>query len=132
SFTDQLAYIAGNDLAVRDSPHLGADDGMGSYLGLLVTTSQGTSIAWLRDASLFSHTQRYTQPDAPVPETTFTSAPLGLTVVLTDIVSPDVDLLTRRVVVTRGAGSPVTAASLVVYENLSPTTSRIPQLPLAD
>src|SRR5690349_10038118 len=74
SFTDQLAYIAGNDLAVRDSPHLGADDGMGSYLGLLVTTAQGTSIAWLRDASLFSHTQRYTQPDAPVPETTFTSA----------------------------------------------------------
>jgi hypothetical protein len=132
SFADQLNYVSSNDLAVRDLPHLGADDGMGSYLGLLVTTAAGTSLVWLRDASAFSHTQRYTQPDAPVPETTFTSASLGLTVVLTDIVSPDVDLLTRRLVVTRGAGSPVTGAKLVLYENLSPTLSEIPMLPLAD
>ncbi len=32
----------------------------------------------------------------------------------------------------RAAGSSVTAASLVVYENLSPTLSRIPQIPFAD
>src|SRR3954447_27021920 len=62
SFADQLNYVSSNDLAVRDLPHLGADDGMGSYLGLLVTTGLGTSLVWLRDASAFSHTQRYTQP----------------------------------------------------------------------
>src|SRR5262249_31066173 len=80
----------------------------------------------------FSHAQRYTKPDAPVPETTFESVTYGLTVVVTDIVSPDADLLTRRVKLTKKAGSPVTAARLVVYENLSPTLSRIPELPLAD
>ncbi len=132
SFTDQLAYISGNDLDVRSEPHLGALDGMGSYIGLVLTTAQGTTLAWLRDTTVFTHAQAYTQPDAPVVATTFTSAPLGLTVVLTDIISPDVDVLTRRVVVTRAPGSPVTAAGLVLYENLSPTLSRIPEIPIAD
>jgi hypothetical protein len=131
SFADQLQYLSSNDLDVRTKPHLGALDGMGSYVGLLVTTAQGTQLVWLRDAA-FAHVQRYTQPDAPVVETTFTRADLSLQVVLTDIVSPDVDLLTRRLVVTRLPGSPVLSASLVLYENLSPTVSRIPMLPLAD
>jgi hypothetical protein len=41
-------------------------------------------------------------------------------------------VLTRRVRVERQAGSGVQAVSLVVYENLSPSLSRVPQLPLAD
>jgi hypothetical protein len=131
TWADQLAYIASNDLDVRSEAHLGATDGMGAFVGLLVTTGQGTQLAWLRDPA-FAHAQQYTQPDAPVPRTTFTRGDLALTVVLTDVVSPDVDVLTRRVVVTRGAGSPVTAVSLVFYENLSPTLSRIPMIPFAD
>src|ERR1700690_1385893 len=131
SFADQLAYLTSNALDVRSQPHLGAVDGMGSYIGLRVTTSAGGSLVWLRDAA-FTHVQTYTQPDAPVPQTTFTNDAFGLTVVLTDVVSPDVDLLTRRVVLTRSAGSPVTGASLVLYENLSPTLSKIPMLPFAD
>lgn len=131
SFADQIAYVAANDLDVRSQPHVGAKDGMGAYLGLLVTTARGAQLAWLRDPA-FTHAQQYTQPDAPVVQTTFTRADLGLTVVVTDIVSPDADVLTRRAVVTRAAGSPVTAASLVVYENLSPTLSRIPMIPIAD
>jgi hypothetical protein len=131
SFADHLAYLSGNDLDVRERPHFGAHDGMGSYLGLLVTTASGTDLVWLRGPR-FSHTQRYTQPDAPVPETRFASEELGLVVVLTDVVSPDADVLTRRVVVARGAGSPVTGVSLVLYENLSPTLSRAAQLPFAD
>jgi hypothetical protein len=131
TFADQILYLSSNDLDARGEPHFGALDGMGSYIGLQITTASGGELVWLRDSS-FSHAQRYTQPDAPVVETTFTRSDLGLTVVLTDVVSPDVDLLTRRVVVTRSASSPVTAASLVLYENLSPTLSRIPMAPLAD
>ena len=41
---------------------------MGSYVGLQVTTTSGPSIVWLRDAATFTHTQRYTTPDAPVPD----------------------------------------------------------------
>jgi glycosyl hydrolase family 15 len=131
TFADQILYLSSNDLDARSEPHFGALDGMGSYVGLLVTTASGQTLVWLRDSS-FSHVQGYTQPDAPVVATTFTRSDLGLTVVLTDVVTPDVDLLTRRVVVTRSASSPVTAASLVLYENLSPTVSLIPEAPLAD
>ncbi len=131
SFADQLAYLSGNDLDVRSLPHLGAPDGMGSYVGLMLTAGQGPMLVWLRDPA-FTHTQAYTQPDAPVVATTFTRADLGITVVLTDVVSPDVDVLTRRVVVTRAASSPVTAASLVLYENLSLSLSKIPMIPFAD
>jgi hypothetical protein len=132
SYADQIAYLAQNALDVRDLPHAGAPDGMGSYLGLVATTASGDQLVWLRDPSSFTHAQRYTTNDAPVPETTFTSAALGLTVVVTDIVSPGIDLLTRRVSVKRANGSPVTSLQLVVYENLSPTLSRIPELPIAD
>ena len=131
SFADQLAFLGGNDLDVSTRPHGGAAEGMGSFLGLLVTTAQGTKLSWLRGAD-FTSSQRYTQPDAPVPETTFVSAVLKLSVQLIDVVSPDAELLTRRVIVTRAAGSPVTAASLVVYENLSPSVSRVPMIPFVD
>src|SRR5215470_4110834 len=36
SLTDQLAYVSGNDLDVRTRPRLGAPEGMGSFIGLLV------------------------------------------------------------------------------------------------
>ena len=132
TFADQLAYVSSNDLDVRDEPHLGALDGMGSYLGLLVTTTAGTKLVWLRDATTFTHAQKYVGDDSVVPETTFVSSTLGLTVTLHDVVSVDVDVLTRHVVVQRDAASPVSAASLVLYENLSPTVSRIPMVPFAD
>jgi hypothetical protein len=131
TFADQMLYLSSNDLDARSEPQFGATDGMGSFLGLLLTTASGTNLVWLRDPS-FSHVQAYTKSDSAVVETTFTRGDIGLTVVVDDIVSPDVDLLTRRVVVTRSASSPVTAAELVLYENLSPTLSRIPMAPLAD
>ncbi|MBI4701928.1 MAG: hypothetical protein HY744_12390 [Deltaproteobacteria bacterium] len=131
SFADQLAYVASNDWEARSAPHLGAQDGMGSYLGLLVTTDGAPALTWLR-AQPWTHAQSYTTPDAPVPITTFSHAELGLSVTVTDVVSPDIDVLSRLVRVERGAGSPVTAVSLVLYENLSPTLSRIPELPFAD
>lgn len=128
---DQLAYISQNDLNVRKSPNLGALPGMGSYVGLIVDFAGTSGLTWLRDGS-WEVSQSYSTPDSPVPVTTFQSSVLGLTVTLTDVVSPSVDVLTRHVRVTRDPSSAVTAASMVVYENLSPTLSRIPQLPLAD
>ncbi len=129
SYTDQIAYIASNALDVRAQPHLGAVDGMGSYVGLFVQSASGTELTWLRD---WEHTQTYSNDLSAVPVTTFTRSDLGLSVVLTDIVSPDVDVLTRNVAVTRESDSAVTAAKLVLYENLSPSLSKIPELPIAD
>src|SRR5262249_31832611 len=116
-FDDQLGYLTSNDPDARARKHFGAPDGMGSYLGLLV----GGRVVWLRD---LPHAQTYSRPDAPVPVTTFTGD--GYTVTVTDVVAPDADTLTRHV---RVVGVP---AQLVVYENLSPSLSRIPEVPVAD
>src|SRR5262249_50708128 len=127
-FDDQLAYFTSNDIDGRKLPHFGALDGMGSYLGLQIDTGTGPRITWLRDAATWTATQRYTQPDSVVPVTVFTSNALGLVVTVTDVVSPDVDVLTRHARVVRGAASPVLSANLVVYENLSPSVSRVDQI----
>src|SRR6185503_1796706 len=63
---DQLLYFSSNDEDARTQPRMGAQEGMGSRLGLLVTTQSGTALTWLRD---WPHDQGYTQPDAPVPVT---------------------------------------------------------------
>jgi len=131
-FDDQIAYLTSNDIDGRSLVHDGAPDGMGSYLGLIVDTGGGPQLTWLRDATTWTAAQAYSQPDSVVPVTTFTSASLGLTVTVTDVVSPDVDVLTRHVRVVRAPGSPVVSASLAVYENLSPSLSRIPQIPIGD
>src|SRR5271165_262993 len=44
---DHLAYVSSNALDVRTKPHLGALDGMGSYLGLRITTGKVTQLTWL-------------------------------------------------------------------------------------
>lgn len=131
SLYDQLLYLTDNDAEAHKKPHKGAHPGMGSYLGLLVTAGGKTELSWLRDAPWKSE-QRYKDRDTAVPLTSFSHADWQLEVTLTDIVSPDVDVLTRHLRVQKGPASPVTAVALVVYENLSPTRSRIPQLPFAD
>lgn len=131
SLYDQLCYISSNAADAKQQLHHGAHPGMGSFIGLWVTTAAGSSLTWLRDKA-WTHTQRYRRSDGAVPVTVFKHASLGLTVTLTDVISADADLLTRHVELQRAAGSPVSAAALMVYENLSPTLSRVPQLPFAD
>ncbi|MGZ6142106.1 MAG: hypothetical protein ACXWLM_02150, partial [Myxococcales bacterium] len=118
----QVQYIGMNGEEARQLAHMGAADGMGARIGLIV---DGT-LLWLRD---FPHTQTYSQPDAPVPVTTY--ALPSLTVTVTDVVLPDHDVLSREVRVVRKDAS-ATAVQLAVYENLSPTISEVPQLPIAD
>jgi hypothetical protein len=117
---DQLGYLTSNDPDARSLPHFGAHDGMGSYIGLQI----GTRRFWLRD---LPHTQGYSQPDAPVPITTYTGD--GFTVTVTDVITPDADTLTRHVHVTGTLDGPV---ALLVYENLNPTLSHIPEVPIGD
>lgn len=116
----QVQYIGMNGEDARSLPHMGAQDGMGARIGLVVDGQ----LAWLRD---FPHAQAYSQPDAPVPVTTYTLP--GLTVTVTDVVLPDRDVLSRNVKVVRSGAQSV---QIAVYENLSPTLSEIPQLPIAD
>jgi hypothetical protein len=131
SIYDQLCYLSSNAPDARERPHAGALDTMGSYVGLWVTTASGSELHWPRDDG-WTHSQTYSSLESAVPVTTFENADLGLVVTITDVIAPGIDALTRRVRVERQAGSGVQAISLVVYENLSPSLSRVAQMPLAD
>jgi hypothetical protein len=130
SYTDHLLHVGSNAPDVHDQRNLMAHPAMGAAIALRVTTDT-TSVTWLRDAA-WTVTQRYPDPLAPRVETTFTHTSLGLTVVQTDLVRPDADVWVRHLAVTRTSTSPVTAVTVLAYHNLSPTLSRVPQLPLAD
>jgi len=132
SYTDHLLYLGSNDPDTRARRILGAHPAMGIFMGLRVTRADGgEEVTWLRDPG-WEVAQRYPDPLAPRVETVFEHAALGLTVVQTDLVSPEDDVWSRHLAVSRHAGSPVQAAAALGYWNLSPTLSRVPQLPLAD
>ncbi len=135
SYSDQLAYRSSNDLDARSQPRFGALAGAGVVLGLVLERAGGQrEVSWLRDRQRWTIAQDYGPAAGPNPHTRYASAALGLTVEVVDAVAPAADLLLRRVIVERSAGSPVERAWLLTYANLSPVPpdSRLPELPLVD
>ncbi len=139
SYADQLGYISSNDIEARSLPRLGAPEGAGLFVGLLIETNDGSrEVSWLRDRSRWQIAQSYGDDDGANIVTRYTSADLGVTVTLTDAIQPPVtnvaDILVRLVNVARAVGSPVSKAWLLTYANLSPTpaNSRLAELPIVD
>ncbi|HJL19963.1 MAG TPA: hypothetical protein RMH99_30140 [Sandaracinaceae bacterium LLY-WYZ-13_1] len=133
SYSDQIAYVSSNALDARTLPRLGAQEGMGVFLGLVVEQDGARSVTWLRDEA-WETTQGYGPDDGANVHTTHRSEALGLTVAVVDAVHPERDQWVREVRVERAIGSPVDAAWLLTYANLSPVppSSRIPELPVSD
>jgi hypothetical protein len=134
AYADQLAYLSSNDVDARAQPHFGAPDGAGFFLGLVIETSAGRQVSWLRDKATWSSRQDYGPQNGPNPHTVFTAAQLGLTVTIVDAIDPQRDVMVRNVRVKKAAGSPVSDAWLLTYANLSPTpvNSRTPKLAAID
>ncbi len=142
SYSDQLAYLSSNDFHARSLPRFGAPEGAGIFLGLRLETGGDAApqVTWLRDRSTWTIEQSYGEEDGPNPVTRYTSAALGLTVTVTDAIQPPstdadaADVMVRAVELRRETQSPVTAAWLLTYANLSPMppNSRIAELPVLD
>ena len=143
SYADQLGYLSSNDLEARSLPRLGAPEGAGLFLGLLIEKGDGSrEVTWLRDRARWQIDQSYGDDDGANIVTRHTSADLRLTVTVTDAIRPpstpadggDADVLVRLVTVARAVGSPVSSAWLLTYANLSPTpsNSRLAELPIVD
>ena len=132
SYTDQLMHVASNAPDVRAQRSMLGDPRMGAAIGLAWELADGTrAFSWLRDAPWVA-TQSWAERDAPVAETRFEHAALGLTVRVTDLVFDGRDVWARRVHLARTPASPVTSARVLFYANPAPTLSRVPQLPFAD
>jgi len=122
------------DLQATDyaEPRLGTRPDQGVFCGLRWTDAAGASgTTWLRDAP-WQVRAEYAARDADTVVTTFTHAGLGLEVVQTDVVDPDVDVLARRVEVRPLAGSRVVRVRVLAFANLAPCTRQVPFLPYAD
>lgn len=137
SYADQLAYLSSNGLDARQLPRFGAPEGAGLFLGLVVEQGASRTVTWLRDRSVWQIDQSYGSANGPNPHTVHRSDALGLTVEVVDAVAPaelGADLLVRQVRVDRDADSPVTAAWLLTYANLSPIpeSCRVEKIPLVD
>ncbi|MCC6619780.1 MAG: hypothetical protein IT385_00915 [Deltaproteobacteria bacterium] len=130
SYADQLLHLGSNDPGVRARRNLAVDPAMGAFVGLRVTRAAGVTVTFPRDR--WTITQAY--DPAPVLVTTMVAEAgddLGVTrVTLRDWVDATRDAWVRDVVIE--ADDDVTAVAVLGYWNLSPTLSRIPQLPLAD
>jgi hypothetical protein len=138
SYCDQLAYLSSNDVHARALARLGAPEGAGIFIGLVVQHRDGSRIVtWLRDRTQWEIEQSYGEADGPNVTTRHVNADLGLTVSVVDAVQPaggPADVYVRSVTVERAAAADVTAAWLLTYANLSPTppNSRVPEIPIVD
>lgn len=131
SYTDQLLHLGDNDLEVRSRRKLALADAMGTFVGVRVKRGGDTVVAFPRDEG-WRVTQRFADPKAARLTTTFESDTLALRVVVDDAVGRDADVWVRTVRVVATGGAPIDAVEVLGYWNLSPTLSRVPQLPLAD
>lgn len=134
SYSDQLAYVTSNAFDARELPRFGAVEEAGSFLGLYLDLGETSALTWFRDRGTWSVEQDYGPDDGPNVHTRFQSESLGLRATLIDAVSPEADLLVRRIEIIREDASPVEQAWLITYANLSPVppSSRVPELPIVD
>lgn len=133
SFADQLGYLSSNAIDARGQVRLGAPEGAGSFLGLVVGRDGERAVHWLRDRSVWDIEQSYSPAGANV-LTHYAGADLGLEVDVTDAVRPGRDGPLIRLVEVRSVQPAPEGLWLLTYANLSPTppNSRIPEVPVID
>lgn len=125
SYSDQIKHHAFD----RRDPHYGADPNAGAFLGVVVTTSDGTErFDWLRDWGPVSTTdpdygnnvsQRWVSDFSDTLVTKFRNDELGLNVTVTNAVPRNLDVFVRDVEVEADPDSPVEDVELVSYENFN-------------
>lgn len=131
SYTDQLLHLGDNDLEVRSRRKLALADSMGTFIGARVFRGGVWSVVFPRDDG-WRVSQRFADPRAARLTTTYDHDALGLRIVVDDAVAKGSDVWVRTVRVAATAPPTVDAVEVLGYWNLSPTLSRVPQLPLAD
>jgi hypothetical protein len=125
SYFNQVAHHTTD----RDAPRCGAHPNEGAFLGLGVTTDEGTETTWLRDWDV---AQRYADDASDAVVTTHRHDDYGLVVEVTDVVAADADVFVRALSVERAVDSPVADVRVLAYANLDLTVSKRPWSPTQD
>lgn len=138
SYADQIKHHALD----RRVPYYGSDPNAGAFLGVIVTTPDGsTTFDWLRDwgpvattdpeyGDHVHQTWRSDVSDGLVTE--FRNDSLGLSVRVTNAVPTDTDVFIRDVTVTADSDAAVTDVELVSYENFNLVEDKDALVPTQD
>jgi len=132
SYCDQLLHLGRNDLDVRSSRNLAAAESMGTFIGVRVTIDGVTSVVFPRADPAWRVAQSFPDARSAALRTVFTKVDAPFEIVVDDHVALQADVWVRRVTVIPNASKALQAVEVLGYWNLSPTVSRVPQLPLAD
>jgi MYXO-CTERM domain-containing protein len=132
TYYDQLHYITTNDPDARQQPRFGAPKRAGAFAGLIVQ-EQGaseTEVTYFRNWETRNIT--YLEDDAGVVVTRFEHDDLGLTVRQYDLIPKNRDVLIRRYRIEVTGDTQFETLDLLSYSNLTPSLSKVPQVPLLD
>jgi hypothetical protein len=103
----------------KQDRYFNAGERWGSFAGIRYQDSTGEHVSWLRSDD-WIHKQGYLADDAAVVITTFRSPMLGLTIVGTDLVKPNTDVLARNYTLNVDRPSDIRNVSLIYMANLAP------------
>lgn len=131
TYFDHIQYVASNDLDARTQPRMGALEGMGIEAGVLIERASGErTLRWLT-SSEWDTTVEYSSVVSTVVVTTYTGVD-GVQVEQIDVVDDGRDVLYRDYTVTVPAEVDVASAWIVGYSNLSPSQTKLREMPIAD
>ncbi len=132
SYYDHLAYIATNDLDARDQHRAGVLDRMGAYGGIVVEGQGGErTVSWFVGEE-WTADVTYTAVDSLVVQTTYSHPEIPVEVAQRDFVTVDQDALVRTYDVEVDADAQIESVWLLSYSNLSPSQTKLQQMPIAD
>lgn len=131
SYCDQLLHLGRNDLEVRSLRNMAAAESMGAFIGVRVIDPSGATVVFPRRD--WQVAQRFHDPRTARLTTLFTHAEARFDIRVEDHVALGSDTWVRKVRVEAKPGAAaIRQVEILGYWNLSPTVSRVPQLPLAD
>lgn len=126
----------------RQKPYYGADNNSGAFLGLVVTTDDGTTdLEWLRDWGGVSTVdpdyadhvdQHWDASFSDTLHTEYRNNDLGLDVSVTDAVPLETDAFVRDVAISADEDSPVTDVEVVSYANFNLVDNTDAAIPTQD
>jgi GH15 family glucan-1,4-alpha-glucosidase len=127
SFYDQIKYRTTD----RRRPRMGARPNEGAFLGIAHRPNKTSkwNFSWLRQ---WSSRQSFLDDDSDAVVTRFRKRSVGLTVKLTDVVRADLDVLYRRLTISRTPNSNVRLVRVISFANFNPVFSKTAQSPTND
>jgi len=131
TYYDQMHFRTDPGPDGRDEAYFGAAPNEGSFAGLYLQTDDGEFLTWFRDPE-WTQSILYAASDNDIIRTVYRHESLGIEVVETTLVHPDMDVVGRRYTFDFSNAVAVVSAKLIHYANFAPHQKKLPFYPTED